>query len=48
VFRGRVPTTETTLVWKVIQTYRDGSVVRWTGEPGEEEASETKVTPAAP
>jgi hypothetical protein len=48
VFRGRVPTTETTLVWKVIQTYRDGTVVRWTGEPGEEEASETKVTPAAP
>ena len=48
VFRGRVPTTETTLVWKVIQTSRDGTVVRWTGEPGEEEASETKVTPAAP
>jgi uncharacterized protein YcnI len=48
VFRGRVPTTETTLVWRVIQTYRDGTVVRWTGQPGEEEASETKVTPAAP
>jgi hypothetical protein len=43
-----VPTTETTLVWRVIQTYRDGTVVRWTGRPGEEEASETRVTPAAP
>ena len=47
VFRGRVPNVETTLVWKVVQTYRDGTVVRWTGEPGEEEASETKVGPPA-
>jgi len=47
VFRGRVPNVETTLVWKVIQTYRDGTVVRWTGDPGEESASATKVSPPA-
>ena len=45
VFRGRVPNAETTLVWKVVQTYRDGTVVRYTGDPGEESASQTKVTP---
>jgi uncharacterized protein YcnI len=45
-FRARVPDTPTTLVWKAIQTYRNGKVVRWTGEPGEEEASTTEVVPA--
>ena len=44
-FRGRVPNVATTLTWKVIQTYRNGVVVRWTGEPGDEEASQTTVLP---
>ena len=48
VFRGRVSATPTTLTWKVIQTYRDGTVVRWTGDPGDESASQTTVVPPAP
>jgi len=28
-------------------TYRDGTVVRWTGDPGEQSASATKVSPPA-
>jgi uncharacterized protein YcnI len=47
-FRGRVPNAETTLVWKAIQTHRDGEVVRYTGDPGDETASTTTVVPAAP
>lgn len=46
-FRATVPDQETTLVWKAIQTYKSGKVVRWTGEPGAEEASETVVGPAS-
>ena len=47
-FRGRVPNAATTLTWKVIQTYRNGVVVRYTGEPGEESASTTTVLPPTP
>jgi uncharacterized protein YcnI len=47
VFRGRA-SAPGTLVWKAIQTYRDGSVVRYTGDPGEESASTTTVMPPAP
>jgi uncharacterized protein YcnI len=47
-FRARVPDEPTTLAWKAIQTYKNGKVVRWTGEPGEEEVSTTDVTPAPP
>ncbi len=42
-FIAAAPDTPTTLVWKAFQTYRGGEVVRWTGEPGDEEASETTV-----
>ena len=48
VFRARVPEVATTLVWKVIQTYRDGTVVRYTGDPGDESASQTTVLPPTP
>jgi uncharacterized protein YcnI len=42
-FVAGTPEQPTTLVWKAIQTYRGGAVVRWTGEPGDEEASTTSV-----
>ena len=49
VFRARMPATAGGVVtWKVLQTYKGGQVVRWTGDPGDEEASQTTVTPPAP
>jgi uncharacterized protein YcnI len=45
-FLAGTPATPGILVWKAIQTYKNGAVVRWTGEPGQEEASETVVTDA--
>jgi uncharacterized protein YcnI len=47
-FRARVPEAPTTLLWKAIQTYKNGKVVRWTGEPGQEEVSSTEVVAAPP
>jgi hypothetical protein len=43
-----VPGTGGTLTWKAIQTYRDGSIVRYTGDPGEESAPQTPVLPPVP
>ncbi len=42
LFQTQAPATTTTLVWKAIQTYEDGSTVEWTHEPvgeGHEEES---------
>ncbi|MBL8015605.1 MAG: YcnI family protein [Candidatus Doudnabacteria bacterium] len=36
IFRAKVPTSETTLVWKAYQTYSDGTVVAWEQEPNAE------------
>lgn len=37
------------ITWKALQTYSDGSVVRWIGDPGSEEpASVTRVVAGAP
>ena len=47
-FRARVPEEPTTLVWQAIQRYRNGTIVRWTGEPGDEEASTTEVVAPEP
>ncbi len=47
-FIASTPETEGTVAWKAFQTYRNGTVVRWTGEPGDEEASETVITATAP
>ena len=47
-FHARMPNAAASLPWKVVQTYRDGTVVRYTGEPGEESASITTVLPPAP
>jgi uncharacterized protein YcnI len=47
-FMAGTPKEEGTITWKAIQTYRNGKVVRWTGEPGDEEASTTTVTAATP
>jgi uncharacterized protein YcnI len=33
---ARTPAAETTLAWKVIQTYQDGREVHWTGPPASE------------
>ena len=46
-FLAAVPEQPTTLTWKAYQTYRGGEVVRWTGEPGDEEASTTTVVAAS-
>jgi uncharacterized protein YcnI len=47
-FQARTPAQEGTITWKAFQTYRTGEVVRWTGEPGDEEASTTKVVSGRP
>ena len=35
LFQVQVPATETTLQWKAIQTYQDGSTVEWTHGPSQ-------------
>ena len=47
-FRARMPETPGTVVWKAVQTYRGGKVVRYTGDPGDEEAATTIVLPPTP
>jgi uncharacterized protein YcnI len=45
--QGQVDKAAASLVWKADQTYKDGSVVNWTGdEKSEHPASVTKVNPA--
>lgn len=41
-FRGKTPSSATTLVWKVYQTYQDGSVVSWDQTDNSAEESEDK------
>jgi hypothetical protein len=49
VFRARMPATVGTVVtWKAIQTYRGGTVVRYTGDAGDESASRTTTTAPPP
>jgi uncharacterized protein YcnI len=48
-FLAGTPEEEGELVWKTIQTYADGTVVRWVGGPdAEEPAAITQVTEDAP
>lgn len=42
-FVAAAPKKPAVMKWKALQTYEDGSVVRWTGEPGAEEVSTTVV-----
>lgn len=47
-FLASTPEKPTTIVWKAIQTYSDGEVVRWIGSPASEyPASRTVVTESA-
>jgi LPXTG-motif cell wall-anchored protein len=47
-FVGKNPKETGTLAWKAYQTYADGSVVEWTGEPGSDTpASVTTIKQAA-
>ncbi|MCR8644941.1 YcnI family protein [Paenibacillus sp. N1-5-1-14] len=46
--QGKVSDTATAITWKAYQTYKDGSVVEWTGAEGSDKpASITKVNPKA-
>ena len=46
--QGRVADDATELVWKAYQTYADGEVAEWTGEPdADRPASVTRVIPAS-
>jgi uncharacterized protein YcnI len=46
--QGKVADSTTTIAWKAYQTYKDGTVVEWTGAPGSDKpASVTSVTPKA-
>jgi uncharacterized protein YcnI len=47
-FIARNPVREGTLVWKVLQRYADGRLVRWVGTPGSDTpASQTKLSEQA-
>jgi uncharacterized protein YcnI len=43
-FSAKVPASETSIVWKAYQTYRDGSVVGWEIAPGEEQPKKADGT----
>jgi uncharacterized protein YcnI len=43
-FSAKVPASETNIVWKAYQTYRDGSVVGWELAPGEEQPKKADGT----
>jgi uncharacterized protein YcnI len=46
--QGKIDKAATSIVWKAIQTYKDSSIVEWTGdEKSEHPASLTKVNPAS-
>jgi uncharacterized protein YcnI len=46
--QGKVADSTTTIAWKAYQTYKDGTIVDWTGAPGSDKpASVTSVTPKA-
>jgi len=48
-FLAATPEREGTIAWKAIQTYRDGTVVRWIGSAASEyPASITAVSPSVP
>jgi len=48
-FLAGTPAQPTTLVWKALQTYSDGTIVRWIGAPGSEQpAPVTRVVAGAP
>jgi uncharacterized protein YcnI len=45
--QGKVADQATSITWKAYQTYKDGSIVEWTGAAGSDTpASVTKVVPA--
>jgi uncharacterized protein YcnI len=46
VFRAKVPSSETTLVWKAYQTYQDGTVVSW--DQTTEQTSDSETTNTGP
>jgi len=45
LFQTQAPATATTLVWKAIQTYEDGSTVEWIHEPAGESHGENSDPP---
>jgi uncharacterized protein YcnI len=48
-FLAGTPEKPGTLIWKALQTYSDGSVVRWIGAPGSEQpAPVTRIVAGAP
>jgi uncharacterized protein YcnI len=48
-FLASTPPQPGSIVWRALQTYRDGTVVRWIGDPGSEEpAAITVVSAGAP
>ncbi len=45
IFSAQVPSTPTTLKWKVYQTYADGSVVSWDQDPAQKDFDFSKMGP---
>lgn len=44
-FSAKVPASETTLLWRAYQTYRDGTVVEWALGPNEEQPKNAEGAP---